>query len=299
MAGIQTIRSGEPAARPDLVLRRFTSADIAFGMELKNTAGWNQTERDWQGYVEFEPDGCFVAENNGRPAGTATAVSYGTRFGWIGMVFVHPDRRRSGIGSALLRHAIDYLQRRGTTGVKLDATPMGRKVYVPLGFRDEYDVTRYEGVARAAGAGTDPDIASLTPDNLAAVTTLDAAAFGAERPAVLRSLATRNPELCLLLRERDEMGGYLIAREGQNALQIGPWIARDAAAAERLWRAFSARAAGRRVLVDVPAPNAAGSALIGRAGFTVQRGFTRMYLGENAHPGVPQQVFGTSGAEKG
>jgi hypothetical protein len=171
-------------------------------------------------------------------------------------------------------------------------------VYVPLGFRDEYEVTRYEGVAHGAAAA-DPGVTALTTDDLVAVGAFDVATFGAERSMVLASLAARNPDLCLVLREHQEVGGYLIAREGKNALQVGPWIARDTTVAERLWRGFAARANGRRVFVDVPAPNPAGSELLDRAGFTVQRGFTRMYLGENSHPGLPQRVFGTGGAEKG
>ena len=97
-------------------------------------AGWNQTERDWRGYLSYDPEGCFVAEVRGQPAGTATTIRYGDRFGWIGMVLVHPDHRRLGLGTRLLKQAIARLQECGVRCTKLDATPMGRTVYVPLGF---------------------------------------------------------------------------------------------------------------------------------------------------------------------
>jgi creatinine amidohydrolase len=128
--------------RPPIALRKLTAADVPFATELNGIVGWNQTEKDWRGYLEFDPEGCFIAELSGRPAGTATVIRYQDRFGWIGMVLVHPESRRFGMGTTLLRHAIAYLQKCGVAGIKLDATPVGRKVYVPLGFCDEYERSR-------------------------------------------------------------------------------------------------------------------------------------------------------------
>ena len=283
-----------------ITIRAFTTADVPLASELRRLAGWNQTDRDWLGYLEFEPTGCFVAEIDGVGAGTATTITYGDRFGWIGMVLVHPEQRRFGVGTALLRHAIAYLQQRGVSSIKLDATPMGKKVYVPLGFVDEYDLARYEGIApalpeRLERGGTGP----LRESDVAEVAAFDAPIFGAERRAVIASLARRNPEYCFVARGPGGVAGYLIAREGANAVQLGPWLAQDAATAETLLRAFFARVPGARVFVDVLEPNAGARALIAGCGFTVQRPFARMYFGKNVSPGDPGRVFGTSGAEKG
>lgn len=276
------------------------TADAPFAMELKNLAGWNQTARDWLGYLEFAPDGCFVAEVAGARVGTATTIAYGQTCGWIGMVLVHPDARRGGLGTRLLRHAIAHLQACGVSCVKLDATPMGKKVYVPMGFRDEYELSRYEGIAPAGDEATAATVQFFTEGDLAEVTAFDTIAFGSERGSVLRSMSRRNLAYCFVARDTAQrVSGYLIARDGQNAVQIGPWIAREAAVADDLLRAFFRRVSGRRVFVDVPHPNAAARSLVSGSGFTVQRGFTRMFLGENRHPGNPLQVFGTSSAEKG
>ncbi|MCB1202766.1 MAG: GNAT family N-acetyltransferase, partial [Verrucomicrobiae bacterium] len=57
------------------------------------------------------------------PAGTATTTSYASDLAWIGMVLVHPDFRRQGIGTALLERAIRHLrEERRVTCVRLDAT---------------------------------------------------------------------------------------------------------------------------------------------------------------------------------
>jgi ribosomal protein S18 acetylase RimI-like enzyme len=285
-------------ALPAVIVRRMTPADIPFADEVRACARWNQTPRDWQGYLGFEPEGCFVAEAGGRPAGTAVAIGYAGRIGWIGMVLVHPDYRRMGIGTALLQACLRYLQERGIATIKLDATPMGKAVYVPLGFRDEYEVTRYEGAAPAGIARPEgvTALAEAASDEIAA---LDARALGAARPAVLADLAGRNPELCFALHDGSQLAGSLVAREGDSALQLGPWTARDTQTADRLLQAFFHHVPGRRVFLDVPDVNTSGRELIVRHGFTVQRSFTRMFLGENAHPGEPALVFGTSGAEKG
>lgn len=283
---------------PSVEIRRFGASDISLAHELKNLAGWNQTEADWRGYLEFEPEGCFVAEVDGEPAGTATTIRYAGRVGWIGMVLVHPERRRLGIGTRLLRHAIEYLRQNGTACIKLDATPMGKKVYVPLGFLDEYEISRFEGTAPEIAKASD-EVSMFDAEALPQLAAFDARAFGADRTRVLASMGRRDPGLCFLARDREGISGYLIAREGHRALQLGPWIARDPYVAEQLLLAFFHRVPGRRVLVDVPGPNRAGREQIERWGFTVQRGFTRMFLGENLFPGDPARVFGTGGAEKG
>ena len=72
-------------------LRTMTKADIPAGLRLKEIAGWNQTAADWKRFLEASPEGCFVAEEDGRVCGTATTISFENRFAWVGMVLVDPD----------------------------------------------------------------------------------------------------------------------------------------------------------------------------------------------------------------
>lgn len=276
-----------------------TAADLPLADDLRRLAGWNQSRRDWLGYLEFDPAGCFVAEVDGVAQGTATTISYEGRVGWIGMVLVHPDQRRRGVGTALLQRAIGWLQEQRIAAIKLDATPMGRPVYSPLGFRDEYAVTRFLGQVHAPAGDGEAGVKALRPGDLPEITELDASWFGVARPRVLASLSARDPEYGFVAREGRGVVGYLIARAGAERLQIGPWGAETPAIAEGLLRAFLRQAHGREVLLDVPGPNHAGPSLLTRYGFSIQRGYTRMYLGENLHPGLPAKIFGTSAAEKG
>src|ERR1700687_3445839 len=114
-------------------IRRMTPADVPLGMRLKQQAGWNQTEADWRRFLDLEPDGCFVAELDDDPVATTTTCVFGV-IGWIAMVLVDVPVRGRGIGSALMRHALEYLDDRNVLTVRLDATPLGQPVYEKLGF---------------------------------------------------------------------------------------------------------------------------------------------------------------------
>src|SRR6266545_4039468 len=126
-------------------LRRMNDADIDFGMSLKATAGWNQLPADWKRLIRLEPNGCFVLENEGAPVGTVTTTLYEKRLAWIGMVLVSPDARRKGYGTELLKAAMDYCEAQRVEVIKLDATPLGKKLYDTLGYRDEYSLKRVQG----------------------------------------------------------------------------------------------------------------------------------------------------------
>src|SRR4026209_418202 len=128
-------------------LRVLTREDLPFADAVRALAGWNQTIADWERFLAAEPGGCFLAEWDGVPAGTATTIVYGPAVAWIGMVLVHPDHRRRGIGRALLERCIEHLRERGVRCIKLDATPAGKQVYDGLGFKDEWTLTRSEHAA--------------------------------------------------------------------------------------------------------------------------------------------------------
>src|SRR5256885_97801 len=78
-----------------LRLRLLTRADLPFADSVRALARWNQTLDDWQRFLATAPDGCFLAEWNGAPAGTATTTVYGPHLAWISMMLAHPvDRPR-------------------------------------------------------------------------------------------------------------------------------------------------------------------------------------------------------------
>ena len=98
-------------------------------MRLKDAAGWNQTEKDWQRLLALDSNGCFAAVKDGRLVGTTTTTRYGSDLAWIGMVLVDAQERRQGIATQLMNVAMDYLKDKVAT-VKLDATPQIGRAHV-------------------------------------------------------------------------------------------------------------------------------------------------------------------------
>lgn len=280
-----------------IAMRRLTTADIEFGMELKNLAGWNQLPVDWERFIEWEPDGCFLATWDGQRAGTATTINYEGRFGWVGMVLVHPDMRRKGIGTALLMRCIEYLESAGVDAMKLDATPAGKQLYDTLGFVDEYTVERHSATATAHGP--QEGVAPMTEDHVSAVREVDLAAFGADRSRVFDRLQREDRTSAFVALEGSQVTGYVFVRPGMNADYIGPWVARDADSAERLLRQALSAVSGKTVFVDISLAHDRAAPSVAKHGFERQRTFTRMFRGCNTCPGRTELVYGVAGVEIG
>src|SRR4026207_133079 len=131
---------------PPINIRLLFESDITAAMQLKEAAGWNQTDEDWRRLLTLEPNGCFAAGKDGRLVGTTTTTTYGNDLAWIGMVLVDPQERRQGIARTLMNVAMDYLKDKVAT-VKLDATAQGQPLYEQLGFQFESVLERWSGTA--------------------------------------------------------------------------------------------------------------------------------------------------------
>lgn len=286
---------------PALHIRLMTTADLAFADALRAAAGWNQTIEDWKRFLVTAPDGCFVAEWSGAPAGTATTICYGRDLAWIGMVLVDPSQRRRGIGRALLGHCVEHLRGRGVGCIKLDATPLGKELYDGLGFRDEWTLTRWIG----AGPNREPAVPTAAgvrpwrgPDG-AFVDALDTIAFGVSRRAPRERLAAQSLGAVVVESPTGAAAGYGLLRAGARALYLGPVAAESPEAGLRVLDALAAHCEGQRFIVDIPDMNAPAADWARRLGLEVERHLTRMVLGENASPGRADHQFAIAGPEVG
>jgi ribosomal protein S18 acetylase RimI-like enzyme len=268
----------------DFQIRLMTVDDIDFADSLRATAGWNQTKPDWRRFIELAPQGCFVAEFNGFPAGTATTIRYENKIAWIGMVLVDPERRRHGIGRGLLLHCIEHLRASAVQCVKLDATPLGKKLYDTLGFVDEWTLTRWRGNITTT---TNRD---FDPVSISEIAKLDEDAFGANRSEFLRRLAADSKTVFL------NDVGFGMVRPGVRAFYLGPVIAQSPEAGLRLMEALLP--AGE-IIIDIPDYNRAAMAWAQSKGFVAERELTRMRLGPAFPQSVPQTLFAIAAPEVG
>src|SRR5689334_213535 len=120
------------------------SEDVQAACRLVAEAGWNQNAADWRIFLELG-SAIAVKAPDGRLAATAATLPYPSGFGWISMVLVTSAFRRRGIATRLLERCIHRLRHAGMVPV-LDATPAGREVYMPLGFRDGWPIQRWRKV---------------------------------------------------------------------------------------------------------------------------------------------------------
>ena len=283
-----------------LWVRTLKADDLAFADSLRALAGWNQTLADWKRFLALDPAGCFLAEWNGTRAGTATTTVYGPQLAWIGMVLVHPDHRRCGIGRALLERCIGYLRERGVRGIKLDATPAGKKVYDGLGFRDEWTLTRWQRVeSPSRSVSSVAGIKSWHEADLVEIDRLDAGAFGVSRRELMGQLVEQSRCALVLETEKGQVAACGLLRGGAEALYLGPISGASANAGLRLVEELLNSSHGSKVIWDIPDDNAAAVAWAKQEGFTEQRTLTRMYLGENRAPGDPRMQFAIGGPELG
>jgi len=264
-------------------------------MQLKDAAGWNQTEKDWHRLLALEPNGCFAAVKDGRLVGTTTTTTYGTELGWIGMVLVDPQQRRQGIATQLMNVAIDYLKDKVAT-MKLDATAQGKPVYERFGFRVESVVERWSGTPNVRNAVSRNVLDHNAIRDLLA---LDRLAFDADRSKLLEKLIDDAYVPPVLLRAADGMlSGYALVRRGTNADYVGPVVAKSPQHVESLLDQVLSELAGRRVYIDFNTECGTSTSVLSDRGFAKERDLIRMSAGARAAK-TPPFVIAIAGPETG
>jgi GNAT superfamily N-acetyltransferase len=267
-------------------------------MRLKELAHWNQTEDDWRIFIDNYAAHAFVVMNESMVVGSATAVNYQNQAAWIGMVLVHPEHRKRGIASELMRQVIASLQ--GCRSIKLDATPVGREVYLRLGFKDEEEVIRFTTQEALPVNLHAMEVVSVIPaKNCGVISDFDRKVFGCDRSVLLEGLYHNQPELSFLICDAEDVKGFCLGRQGSEYYQIGPVSATSAEDAGHLIGKVLLQLRGKRVMVDLPSrhlPELGDD--LAAAGFVKQRSFIRMYLNIN-HPTDWDKYFACAGPEFG
>ncbi len=255
---------------------------------LVASSGWNQTPQDW---AIFSREGtvCAVRDEQGRIVASGAVLPLGATVAWISMILVAPEVRGQGLGTAVFAYCLALVQTAGRTAY-LDATPDGAHIYGQFGFVPVLRLTRWQRDTLSAAGSAVP---ITKPTDIDALAALDAQALGAPRRALLADFLAR-PDTVFV----HGAAGAAIVRRGRIAHQIGPLLAPDESTAVDLMNSAVQGLTGK-VFIDVPDQRALLGQQLGTAGFSAQRGFVRMLLGDQPLRGQAHLIHAIAGPEFG
>ena len=287
-------------ASTELAIAPIDAGECEAVWPLSIEAGWNQNVADWR-FMLTAGRGFGLRGADGKWQASSLVLPLGQKLAWISMVLVTRDRRRGGVGTGLLKHCIEEVRSAGAVA-GLDATELGRPIYLPLGFRDLYAIARWHFDDARSAAISPPAGVSLRPLTAADLPRLalyDRPLTGMERPAILAHLALRQPGRAWIAEDvGKKMVGFVLGREGRMATSLGPVVADDEAIALALIAKAAASAPGP-FIIDVPVAHRAVRAWLEGQGATTPRGYMRMTLGEAKGLDDPSHVFALAGPELG
>lgn len=273
--------------------------ELAYDLNLKE--GWNNTRDDVKRLFSFEPGGCFIAEVNGSPVGHVFTLNY-DGLGWIGFLIVKTGSRKKGVGTLLMKQAINHLQSREVRTVRLEAVPQIADLYRSLGFTDEYDSLRLIAEGKKGEPSSGKHVRTMKKREIIQLSEFDATYFGANRRRVLQKLHKVNPRGCFLSTKESRIIGYIMSRKRESGYVIGPWVCcpdNTQVRSELLAACLKEIGEDQKVYVGVPAVNEAAVGILENFGFKVYSRSVRMYWGKKLHRENVKGIFAIGGPEKG
>lgn len=263
-----------------ITIRSLTEGDLKAADAILRTA-FQRSEsfvNDLRLFQTLQPGGIFLAYQNEMPAGIVASIIY-SNYAYVGLMGVHLEFQRQGVGLALMQHLLAWLDQQGVHQVVLDASPFGQPLYAKLDFVALDEVYVLQRRAGLPSLSHPNEVKALTLQNLDLITATDKQAFGADRGRLLQALVQINSDRAFLLpNAHNGIAGYLISQEKR----IGPWVMQNQENAEPLLRAALAKPFHHPVSVVVPSENMDAVKLLQVYGFEIVRVNRHMVRGSFA-----------------
>jgi hypothetical protein len=197
------------------------------------------------------------------------------------MVLVSEPMRGRGLGRHLLEHCLADIEASGAAA-GLDATELGHPLYLPLGFREVYSLSRWQartGPRQPLPPPVGLSIRAANAEDLERICAYDASRTGLARGAILSHLLKRAAGLARIAQRRDgSLAGFCLARDGRVAVQLGPIVAEDEAVGLALLSQALA-ASDEPIIADIPERHAKIGGWLAEQGASAPRSFVRMLRG--------------------
>lgn len=196
-------------------IREMNLQDALRFSELSALVGWNQTIEDCRFMIEVPWCKMICVEEKGEIIATAGAPVYND-MGFINMVIVHPDYRKRGIATAMIRHILDTLP---VKTFRLHATPAGSFVYSKIGFVTTRTMS-YFASAKPQFPASDIEITPATLADLDAIAAMDFKNSGMDRKKLLENNLQRFGKFALKIEKNGELAAFSLGRRGRKQRQI-------------------------------------------------------------------------------
>jgi GNAT superfamily N-acetyltransferase len=269
--------------------------DVDRMIEWAASEGWNPGLDDGECFAATDPEGLLMGFLDREPIGCISVVGYDDRFGFLGLYIVARSYRGRGYGLRLWKAGLQHL---GGRSIGLDGVLTQQENYRRSGFAAAHTNMRHGGFVDV-DPPRDSDLIPLADVPFEKVLAFDRDVFPAPRAKFLRCWLDPEKRRAFAVRRDGRLAGYGVIRPSRDGFRIGPLFAADEASADLLFRALAATASGGAPLViDVPAPNAAGVALARR--YNLKPVFETMRMYRGADSGLPlTRVYGITTLEQG
>jgi GNAT superfamily N-acetyltransferase len=226
----------------EIILTAFGPEHIDGAVALSRQVQWPHRPEDWRMALSLSA-GTVAVDAAGHVVGTIIMTPYQQDCAAISMV--DEALRGHGLGRRLMLEAIAQA---GTRPLRLTATTDGLSLYRKLGFVEYGEIRQHQGAVQTVGSpGNVQDAAG---DDIAAIKTLDRAAFGADRGALIDLLAAS--ERLAVIRRNGQVEGFAAIRAFGHGEVIGPVVAADPTDAKALVAFFAAPRTGAFLRIDTP-----------------------------------------------
>ncbi len=262
---------------------------------------------------------------NGQLVATSILFPFGPNLAFLGMVIVHPERQRQGLGNVVVRKCLDRAADLSIHSVGLLATDAGYPLYQKLGFVTADKAHRFVGkpiwvgqhdsdfhtTARSAlddpaqygrstlsVAPTALSITQLDEQDWPDVLAFDTEVSGADRSVTYRHFVQTVSYTAIARGSDARLCGYGMATKVGDLLIIGPLQAVDMEAARQL-AVYLMRHADGEVRLDVPSNQTAWMRQLEEWGLVATHVSPMMLHGGITFPGCRQWLYGIMDAALG
>ncbi len=279
-------------------IREMKTTDIDFAFACTRAEGWkSETKEDFKGFLNYDPGGCFIAEDQSSRIGICVATAY-RESGFIGELIIIKEKRGRGYGTRLFDFAVRYLSAKGIKNIYLEGDLAAVPIYEKAGFRKIVRSLRFVGKIRGKKYS---NVRKIIPEDLTTICEIDRELFGENRGYFLERRFSLYPELCFVHEKNNRINGYIMARPGFEVISVGPWVMLGPADnAEALLAGLSLETGEHILRTGVLDSNKSASGII-----KIMRTFEekeycwRMVLGPQEDLGMDRHLLAIGSAAKG